>query len=228
VGEIPPDSTNWEVYSLTDRYVELDQRCKQSIGQLMAVYPSNPYATSSTQDCVPKLTFGQSERGIEVLGGGSVTVFLHYKLRPTKFTSEVFDPVRAYKAGDLTYSTTLKDCFRALQDVTAIAPDASNAAAYWVLVPLPYVLSDYIAYSVAADLADSAGEKIGFANDAQTMLVRETDKTIEQDPSQRVRYTLVRPRSSRWLLPTLATDTTPGAALTTLTDQCVTGYGEPK
>lgn len=224
-GVVPGFDASWTPLTLAsgDRYIEISQTCRQAIGEPDAVFPSNPYLNTS---CPRTLDFAVNERGINVPWGGGPTVFLCYKIRPSRFTSELRNPAKGYKTGSLIYSPDLCNTYRAIQDAgPGIGPEAPNGASFWVQVPLPYVLSEYVVNRVAADQAGDQVAKNDFKNDAELCLQRETDKTIEQ--GMRQSYKLFSPARSWPSFPLLADSSTiPDVTLRTLTESCVDAFGD--
>lgn len=103
----------------------------EGIGTPLAVYESDPLI-----DSAPQIPF--------VLQAGEIVVatldqvWIRYRLRPPRWSSEVYDVATAYAAGDVVYDFASGHGFEALQP-TQGRPVSDVAA--WRKLEVPYVIS---------------------------------------------------------------------------------------
>jgi hypothetical protein len=171
---LPTNTDYFEPWTLNDYYIEMDQIGKRPIDQVVGIYSGNPRVSCG----IPLgLNFRPSEKGIDVQPYGSgPTVFVRYRIRPSQFTTNPYDPTRTYHRKDLVYWSD-GECYAAKQTVTGHDPGES---AYWYKVPMPYVISEYVKYRVAADAADDLNAAQMWQADAENALYCAVDRLQEQ------------------------------------------------
>ena len=219
-GTLPTDATYFTPLSLVDKYIDLDEPCRRAIGEVWGVYAGNPRLNG----CARGLPFRPSEKGIDVTPCGGPTAFIRFQIRPSQFTSELYDAAKAYKKNELCYWSPEQggdgNCYRRLSAGNGVAP---SSTATWALVPMPYRISQYVMLRAAASLAEERATKTDLENKAETALIREIDKLYEQGkPLPRYRIGFAQRRRipyglTGWIC-SLAWDA--ASAVTTLTDEC--------
>lgn len=145
-------------------YIDLDQRGRHPIGEVLGVYARNPrYQTWSWHP----LEWRLSDRGIEVRGcGGGTSVFVRFKIRPSKFTATYWDGTASYIKRTLVYHRPDGNVSRALVDNTEILP---TSTATWAPVPMPAALAPFVVLAAASDAAEdlqTSAKLLGQAEDA--------------------------------------------------------------
>lgn len=223
-GILPTNSTYFEPFNFADKFIALDTDCRQSIGEVLGVYSSNPRLGrgQSAESKAKALDFRLSEKGIDIRGAGS-TVFVLFKIRPSKFTTVPYDNTKNYLQGNLAYFNDDGEVYRARTDAPAGFGPA--ATAYWAKVPFPERLVDYVTLMTAAENADDQQQAAVFRSDAQDSLVREVNDLMKQGDRHFYRAWSKGHGGWRPSWPCQAAST---AETTTLTDECVDEFGDPE
>lgn len=179
-GTLPTNTTYFTPETITDRYIELDQEGQNEIDEVVLVYPNDPTLTRST----PTIPFNISSRGIQVHTGCN-TVWVLYKLPPSKFTARPKLDGVTYGLGDSYYDVDRENCFRIVQDTVT----GNNVEQ---LIPVPEFLESYLVPMVYGDcLMESSPQgyvdhqiKMAAAGaayaEAQDYITSEIDRLIRQ------------------------------------------------
>jgi hypothetical protein len=183
VGTIPPGHSDITVplsyyfaeipFNELDKHIAYEQHGKQDIGQIYAVYGSSPRTNTPAW----RWTASPSGVGLDVSLFTGTTVWITYKPRPPKFSTNAYKTTIAYSRGDTVLDLDSGDCYVAL---TASTGQALNLPAYWLRQEFPYILSEYVQYAAASDQADDVIMKQSLSTQADMLLYREIDKSIEQ------------------------------------------------
>lgn len=173
IGALPTNATYWEALEPLDHYVSYNQTFRRPIGQFLAVYSNNPRIPDTR---AWELGLTPSEKGIDVGYYAGATVWVKYKQPPSQFTTVPFVNGSTYTQGNLVYYTD-GNCYRALGQSVNILP---GDATYWHLIPMPYVISEFVKYAAASDAADDVATKASLRGEADGFLTREIDKLAEQ------------------------------------------------
>jgi hypothetical protein len=228
-GTLPTDTDYFEEVTLDDRYIGYDQGCRRAIGKILGVYPSNPRLNGAGRTRIP---FRPSEKGIDVQTALN-TVFVRFQIRPSKFTSKIYVAGGQYKKGAVVYFDSKQNpdfdgqCYRATADNNNIDPTNTG---YWQLVPMPYILTQYVVYRVAARLAPDKDKKQELYALADEALDQEITSLYAQG-IRFPRYSLARPGGSAWPFGLSASwylgcGYVSTSEVTTLTDTCEDSFGE--
>jgi hypothetical protein len=171
-GQIPPiDPFYWTAITLTDFYIAADQPCRMAIGEVYGVYDRDP----RTNSYILGLDFRPSSRGIDVRGGNGVTAFVKFKIRPSRFTHEMWSIGTSYKPSAHAVYTD-GNCYVALTNVITAPPTDRTK---WMLVPMPEILLAYTVNRTAADMVQDVQTSGMYRLDADTMIKSEVDRIFE-------------------------------------------------
>lgn len=169
------DTTKFGVLTPFAPYIGLDQAGQTPIGEVVAIYASDPDVNVSNPG---KLRHTVRARGVVPLDSAPAIVWVRFRIRVPVFTATPWSGATAYVAGNLVFVAATEECYRALQAGTNQAPASSPS--YWVKVDFPQVLADFTMRAAAADVmrADGQTEK---ADREQAQAFNELDdgRTIE-------------------------------------------------
>jgi len=204
IGTAPSDDTYFETF-VPEPFIERDQTCRRSIGQVLGVYGADPSINGNGFTTERLLTFQPSERGVKVTGvydtwtgvvpnppvpSSPATVFVWYQLPPSQFTMIPYIAGKTYVRGDRVYfAPPIGDgnCYRAL----ASNSDPPSNSTFWALEPVPETLAEYLEAGTYADtikdringepIPPTAAADIAMAaEEAEECLRREIDKLAAQ------------------------------------------------
>lgn len=223
VGTAPTNTTYFEVFTLVDKFIALDQTCRRPIGEMIGVYKGNPRLS-----CPEPLSYVRSEKGIDVsryCSGWSV--FVKYLMKPEKFTMTPYIGSKMYVRNDLVYDFLTGECYVALVDSTGHEPTETS---YWRRSQFPEFLQDYVKAGAYADGLKESDEtataeqvtvrrqtKADADAEANDALYREIDLLIAQ--GQKFSYYKRWWRWAGWGW-CYSPPYTNGSTVTTLTDEC--------
>ena len=173
LGALPTDPLYFEPITLTDYYIELNQAGRRPIDEMFGVWAGNPRTNGAAK---MSLWYKPSEKGIDVWPCGGQTVFIRYRIRPSHFTVEEYDPAKTYKRGESVYWTD-GESHEALQTVTGHSPDE---AGYWRKIPMPYILAEFVKYAVAADASDDLNSTQLWRAYAEEAMMQQINRLGEQ------------------------------------------------
>lgn len=215
VGTLPTNTTYFEPIELEEYYISRDQRCRRAIGEVLGVYGSNPRTNSAS--VARRLPFRISQHGIDVYGGGSMTAWIEFKVRPSKFSAEPYDAATAYAKGDVMYWPEDGNCYRAVTATTGNEPES----VYWAQVPMPEVLAEYVKWGAAGDTAENPVDRREWQEQAERAFQTEADSLIAQGQDMRYQHFGCRSQvclqGLNWFI---ASGWYDGSATTSLTDAC--------
>lgn len=174
-GTLPTDDDYFEpiTFSDLDRYIAYEQNGKQDIGQIYGVYNGSPRTNTPTM----QWTTSPSGLGLDIGFNTGTTIWITYKPRAPKFTSQTYSTTVTYSRGDTVLDLDSGDCFTALLPGTNQGVDETS---YWLRQEFPYVLSEYVTYAAAADQSDDSPTRDRYLSQADDFLSREIDKLTEQ------------------------------------------------
>lgn len=180
-GALPTDTTYFEPIAIGYPYIDLDQRGRHAVGEVLGVYNGNPRFQTTGWTGLP---YRLSERGIELRGTSAPSAWLRFTIRPSKFTAEQWDNEAVYQKGALVYNPEDGHCYRSLigDNQGTMAP-----ANVWALVPVPAALATYVALAAASDAADDLPTSQKLYAQAQAVLVRKYDALRAQGETRRYR-----------------------------------------
>lgn len=173
LGTTPDNATYFQPLNPLTTYVAYDQIGKQSIGQVFGIHASDPGVSNTF---IRGDGYTLSERGIELAGVGTNTVWLTYQVRPSKFSTDLYTSAKAYLQGNVVLWTD-GQCYRAIANITGHTPADTG---YWAMVPMPYTLSEYVKTAAASDAAEDPQLKQSLAGQAEDLIGREIDKLTAQ------------------------------------------------
>jgi hypothetical protein len=234
-GVLPTNTTYFQGFNRTSSFIALDGDCQQSMGDVLGVYSADPRNNASngvlewwSNGAARELPYRISERGVEIQGAGA-TVFILFRLRPSKFTGALYDPTKSYLEGQRMFFTDPNlpeldgQVFRARTD--APAGFGPTASAYWAMVPFPEFLVDYVSLMTAADNADDTIAEATFRASAMESLRGEVDSLLVQGDRHHYRTSAgSRYHGGFWIGCPCAYAAS--VAVTTLTDDCVDPFGD--
>jgi hypothetical protein len=191
VGTLPTNATYFAPLTMTDRYIMLDQVNQTSIGQVLAVFDTDPRV--DTYHYARKLPFHPTDREIFVSwpGTGS-TVWVYFTVPTSEFTGIPFVAGKTYAIGDRVLQPSNGECYAAL--VAAPTGDPIAQPTQWGKIPFPAMFKKYV---VAGAYADGLREtdisepdpvklqvrntKIQIADqEAETYLQQEVDRLVAE------------------------------------------------
>lgn len=156
-----------------DKYIAYDQSGQAPIGEVYAIFNYNPRLYPSLQP--PGLKFRPSEKGIDIWPFTGDSVFVNYKIPPSKFTTTPW-AAGLYTYGQSVYWTD-GNCYQC--GVASTLNDPTDLTS-WFVIPLPNVLLDYVKAAAAADAADDTQTEATLLQEADDYLSREIDKLMAQ------------------------------------------------
>jgi hypothetical protein len=176
IGTLPTDTTYYTPVTLDDYYIALDQTGRRPLGQVFGVFASNPRTVQYPANC--SLGFRPSEKGIDVNPAGSngLSAWVNYRLKPSEFTVEPYDPTHGYHTLDKIYWTD-GQVYESLQPSTGEDPGVPG---YWRLVPMPWIFSEFVSTAAAGDACDDLQNSQLLSQSAMDMLTRQVDMLAEQ------------------------------------------------
>jgi hypothetical protein len=230
-GTLPSDTDYFETFTPVDAYISLDQVCRRPIGMVFGIYKGNPRLNGC---CSTGYDFRPSDKGIDVLGAGSASVFISYQLPPSKFSAVPYAHGRLYSTGSIVYFSVTGECYIALTDSAGILP--SQESVWWRKIPFPEIFAQYVIAGAYADglreavfrnVENAAYIQVGQAAaqmaeaEAQALLEAEIDVYMAQG---QVVYYNFRNYYSRWprIGNICVSQPWTGGDVTTLTEICET------
>jgi hypothetical protein len=215
VGTLPTDTTYFEPIVIAYPFIDFDQRGRQAVGEVLGVYRGKPHFQTCGNGGWTGLPFRLSERGIEIKNTSGFSAWLHYRIRPPKYTAEPWDVDRTYQKGSLVFRAADGNVYRSLTSNTGVEPPATTS---WALVPVPSALTAFVTNAVASDLIDDLATAQKYYGQAQAALVRRYDSLRAQGEGKSYRlYPRRRALAGCWC-DSLLWCPTDGTELTTLTD----------
>jgi len=187
-GTTPINTTYWTPITTLDKYIAYDQMGQRPIGMMRGVYNVNPRLVPSLYP--PGIPYRPSEKGIDVWPYSGATVFVNYKIVPSKFTATNWQQ-GTYSYGQTVFYTD-GNCYQCgVRQTTALPTDITQ----WFIVPLPIVLVDYLTRAVAGDAADDSQTEAVLLKEADDLLSGKINTLAAQ--GQKFRYNLGRQHRSR-------------------------------
>ena len=143
VGDPPTDPVYWTLFTLTDRYILLDQVNQTPIGEVIEVFAADPRLDA--YHYARRIPFQPTEREITVVGypGQTPTVWVQFRIVVSKLTGVPYVPGKIYQLGDTMYDPTTGDCYRAA--IYNPTGDPTAQPTQWIKVPIPEIFKDYLA-----------------------------------------------------------------------------------
>lgn len=180
LGNAPTDATRWGLLVPFERNIDYSQPGKTPIGDVKQTYEENP-RVSGRRRAGCEVDFVLQNNGVRVLGCAPV-IWLEFRLLAPSWMGPIYVAGASYATGAQVYFNG--DFYAALQPVTG--QDPTNAA-FWGLIPVPYVLAKYAANGAYADvdgMTENNGPNFPTESDAAyAMLLAEFDK-IERQQQQ--------------------------------------------
>lgn len=173
-GETPANTAaKWIPLDFFERYLAFDQYGDQSIGKIISLNWCDPSVGASWNR---RVDFTLDGNGARVDSGGN-TVWVTYQVRQPIFTGAQYDSTTYYSRDALVYDPESGECYRALGE-SAGEPVANGL--YWYPQEMPYLLSEYVQYGAASDLAEDLATKSAYAGEAEERIAREINNELEQ------------------------------------------------
>jgi hypothetical protein len=168
VGTVPTNGTFFETFDLTDRYILLDQLNQTPIGDMLAVFDTDPRINANHY--ASKLPFRPMDREITVTWAGTgPTVWLLFRTEPAKFTAIPYMSGKTYRQGNTIFHPADRECYQANQDSPTGDPAAQPTQ--WTKVGFPSIFRRYV---VAGAYADGLRETDPSENDPVKLQIRDT------------------------------------------------------
>jgi len=173
VGTLPTNTTYFETFALVDRYILLEQANQTPMGEVIAVFDTDPRV--SQYHYAHKIPFHPTEREVTtVCVGTGAMVWVVFRLPYSVFTGVPWVQGKAYIRGDLVYYPPSGECYKALAGtLVSDPPPVSNVT--WARVPLPEIFSSYV---TAGSYADGLSETDAQEKDPVVLQVRNTKAQI--------------------------------------------------
>jgi hypothetical protein len=166
VGTVPTNTTYFETFSLSDRYILMDQPNQTPIGEAIAVFDTDPRINQ--YHYASKIPFRPNEREISITWAGSgPTCWLFFKIPASEFTMVPYMTGKAYAQGDAVFHPGDGECYRANQASPTGDPTAQPTQ--WTKVPFPSIFRRYV---VAGAYADGLRETDPSENDPVKLQIR--------------------------------------------------------
>lgn len=178
VGNLPTDLTRWGVLVPFLRNIDYNQAGATAIGDVKQLWDRNPRTLPRLAN---KVNFELCDQGVIALGTMPI-VWLEFRTVTPSFTGAVWVGGGTYQAGTQVY---FQGDYYLCMGTNVVSPpvDAGN----WKIIPVPYVISKYVASGMYADVdGKTNGSKDAFpseADEAYTVLQFEFDK-IERQQQQ--------------------------------------------
>jgi hypothetical protein len=227
VGTLPTNTTYFDPLTPVDTFIELDQTCRRTIGQVLGIYRANPRLAGCGFCGLP---FRPSEKGIDVYGGPGPTVFVHYMLPPPKFTIFPYIPGKTNEAGERVFFPETGECYRALGPTVNQDPTNQN---FWAIEPMLEALAAFVEAGAYADCLRETfregDEQVRLARaqlaESEAAAYLETEIDALQAQGQTYYYNLF--WSPWWRRGVCVSQPWSGSTVTTLSDVCEQDYVVP-
>jgi hypothetical protein len=168
VGTLPTDTNYFEPFDLTDRYILLDQLNSTPIGDVVAIFDTDPRINANHY--ATKLPFRPMDREITVTWSGTgPTVWVLFRISPANFSAVPYMTGKTYSQGDTIFHPTDRECYQANQDSPTGDPTAQPLQ--WTKVGFPSIFRRYV---VAGAYADGLRETDPSENDPVKLQIRNT------------------------------------------------------
>jgi len=133
------------------RSIPLESGSLDPLGEIFGLYIDNPDAILSPRETQWAL---RSDRIILDPSRSETQLYIHYRTRPSQYSSVSWSAASAYAAGDIARFTD-GHCYLATAASTGETP---NVSASWVKVPVPLILSEYLKSSIYSDTLREDGQ----------------------------------------------------------------------
>jgi hypothetical protein len=168
VGTVPTNTIYFETFSLSDRYILMDQPNQTPIGEAITVFDTDPRINQ--YHYASKIPFRPNEREISITWAGTgPTVWLFFKIPASEFTMIPYMTGKAYAQGDAVFHSGDGECYQANQANPTGDPTAQPLQ--WTKVPFPSIFRRYVA---AGAYADGLAETDPSENDPVKLQIRNT------------------------------------------------------
>lgn len=149
------DPTKFTILTTFEKYVALDQNGMTPIGEVSQISRCNPRTNPRFPGVI---TFVIDNRGILPAPASGVQVWVLFRMRPPKFTTEAYAGGDTYGAGDVVYQpSTTGECYVSLINAnTGNTPEANPAK--WELQPMPEILAEAVKLGTYSELLRSDGQ----------------------------------------------------------------------
>ena len=154
VGTPPTNTTYFTQFTLTDRYILLDQVGQTPIGEVIEIFAADPRLDA--YHYARRIKYQPTERQCTVIGypGDTPTVWVDFRIRPSQFTGIPYVVGHTYNLGDLIYHPPAGECY--LAAIPSPTGDPTAQPAQWIKVPFPEIFDGYItAKAYAAGLNET-------------------------------------------------------------------------
>jgi hypothetical protein len=148
IGTLPTNTTYFAVLDPIDTYLQYDQPCKRSIGQVLGIYSANPRTNCCNNGSCYK--YHPSEFGVDICSGRGPTVFVWYQMPTPRYSMTPYLVGKTYNRGDVVFDPITGECYQALS-TTTLAP----ASGPWNRVPFLQKWFNFVRFGA---FADSLGE----------------------------------------------------------------------
>jgi hypothetical protein len=144
IGTVPTNTTYWETIDPVDSFIAYDQRDRRALGMVLNVYAKNPRVPTGSMN--GRRRFNPSEKGIDVIGGGT-TVFVTHKMPCPRYTMTPYVSGKTYVRADTVFDPTTGECYQAIDTTTAAVTDSTH----WNWIPFLDVWAGYVCNGAFAD-----------------------------------------------------------------------------
>jgi hypothetical protein len=148
IGTLPTNTTYFTPITVLDTYLQYDQPCKRSIGQVLGIYSANPRTNCCNNGSCYR--YHPSEFGVDICSGRGPTVFVWYQMPTPRYSMTPYLVGKTYNRGDVVFDPITGECYQALS-TTTLAP----ASGPWNRVPFLQKWFNFVRFGA---FADSLGE----------------------------------------------------------------------
>ena len=171
----PPDTNRWGEIVELERYLDLDEPGQTPIGEVRAVYRSNPRLAPGAD----RVTGWKTTASGIWIPDATNTLWLDFRLRPPTLDGDLYSATATYDPEDAIYFEG--DFYRMISSAATTAGESPvTAPTKWEKLEIPYLFAEYLAQGAYSDMLgkpEGQAEKFGPENDlAYAILVLEMDK----------------------------------------------------
>lgn len=181
------DSTKFGILTPFRRSLDYEQTGETEIGEVKALWNRDPYVYLGTAQALEFILADKI-----YVAGDEPRPWVEYRERPPSWTGNDWSATTTYALDAQAYDPTTGDFYRSLQ--AANLNHAVTDTAWWVVIPVPYVLQDAIAQGILSELLET-DEKPEWANRAlakANQLAQQAFTKISRQQSQGVQLPMRR------------------------------------
>lgn len=152
LGNAVTNALWWAPIAEIDHLLPIDEAGLTPIGEVLAIAERDPRTTHNPRS----LDFWIQNNGVQLHNHAPASVWIRYRIRPSEFSGDSYDPTVSYAPGEVVYLPDDGECYKAIDGSTDAFPLLSPD--YWTLQPFPYIFAPFVKHAAYSDALREDGQ----------------------------------------------------------------------